>query len=141
MNDAIEGGGVLGSLVGKTIVGVDVSAGESDLRFRCADGSTVVWSTDGDCCSESWWADGFQLGNLRNAKVRSVEEIPLPVHQNDGRTRQEFDQAYGYRIWTNRGDVFFAFRNSSNGYYGGFCGLGEDGKQEWREIEGEDWSA
>lgn len=128
------------ALEGKTVVGVDVSQEERALRFRCADGSVVVWDTEGDCCSESWWADGFQLAALRGATVRAVEEIDMPEYNvEDGRTRQEEDSVYGVRIDTDKGTATFAFRNSSNGYYGGLAMLGKDEGFEWREITTDDW--
>jgi hypothetical protein len=131
------------SLEGKTVVGIDVSNGEDALRFRLADGSSIVWDTEGDCCSESWWADGFQLGSLRGATVRTVEQIDLPDYDvEDGRTRQEEDVVYGYRIDTDRGSATLAFRNSSNGYYGGWASVAEDGDRfQWREITENDWRA
>lgn len=38
---------------------------------------------------------------------------------DDGRTRQKYDEAYGYKIFTDKGQADIIFRNSSNGYYGG----------------------
>lgn len=132
-------------LLSQTVVGVDVSEDEHALRFRCADGSTVVWDTEGDCCSESWWADGVQLDSLRGGKVVSIEELEmpsLPYGVEDNRSRQESDQLYGYRVDTNKGSSQFIFRNSSNGYYGGWAMLGKDNEQfDWREISGNDWQA
>lgn len=131
------------ALVGKTVVGIDVSADEEALRFRCDDGSVVVWDTDGDCCSESWWADGFELNALRGGRVIGASEINLPGYDvEDGRGRQEEDEVYGVEIRTDQGVAKFAFRNSSNGYYGGWAGLGFDrAEMAWREIEGADWHA
>lgn len=132
----------LKSLIGKTVVGIDVDDGEHDLRFRCADGEAVVWTTEGDCCSESWWADGFALGQLRGATVTDTETLDPPGYDvEDERSRQEYDQAYGVEITTDRGKAQLVFRNSSNGYYGGWAGLGSDGGQNWREITGSDWQA
>jgi hypothetical protein len=130
----------LKALDGKTVVGIDVLDGESDLRFRCSDGSTVVWATEGDCCSESWWADAFELSALRGHTVRSAKEIKLPSPDDD-RSRQEEDVAYGVEITTDRGVAKFAFRNSSNGYYGGWAGLGHDSEGPWTELTGNDWRA
>jgi hypothetical protein len=135
--------GYLASVVGKTVIGVDVSDDEEALRFRCADGSTVVWDTYGDCCSETWWADAYELNALRGASVLSAEEIALPDYNvEDGRSRQEEDEVYGVRIATDKGEACFAFRNSSNGYYGGEAMLGADSPDiSWREITGNEWSA
>jgi hypothetical protein len=48
---------------------------------------------------------------------------------------------YGYKIVTDKGDVTLAFRNLSNGYYGG--SIEEAPRREsktWRSIA-DDWSA
>jgi hypothetical protein len=132
----------LDSLDGKTVIGLDVSDREESIRFRCADGSAVVWSTEGDCCSESWWADATGLDQLRGATVRGVRELELPDPEDDGRTRQESDVVYGYAIDTDAGSATLAFRNSSNGYYGGSAGLGRNRDwHNWRELTGSEWSA
>jgi hypothetical protein len=131
-----------GALVGKTVTGIDVSDSEGALRFRCADGTVVVWETEGDCCSESWWADITGLAALRGQVVTAAREIEMPDYNvEDGRTRQEYDSAYGVRADTVRGTAQFVFRNSSNGYYGGVAGLGEDVGYKWREIVTDEWSA
>lgn len=131
----------LDALTGKQIIGIDVSDNEESLRFRCAEGN-VVWETYGDCCSQSWWADGFQLNSLRGGAVRSVGTIEIPGPVDDSRSRQEYDSVYGIEIVTHQGKAQLVFRNSSNGYYGGWCGLGtDDDRHEWREITGNDWSA
>jgi hypothetical protein len=130
----------INALNGKTIEGIDVSDEERALRFRCADGSVVVWGTSGDCCSESWWADGFQLNALRGATVRGASAIEMPEPKDD-RTRQEVDEAHGVKVQTDRGVADLVFRNSSNGYYGGWAHLDGDEGYEWREITGNDWRA
>lgn len=130
-------------LVGKTVVGIDIAGEESALRFRCQDRSVVIWAVYGDCCSESWWADAFELNSLRNSCVVSAEVLEMPeLPDDDTRTRQEYDEVYGFKIKTWKGETKLAFRNSSNGYYGGEMTLAEkDDKYTWREIEGNDWSA
>lgn len=141
------------SLVGKTIVGLDVNQREEALRFRLADGTEVLWRTEGDCCSESWWADVTQANALRGAEVIEVVEANLTEPADvDARSRQESDLLYGYVVRTTKGTATLVFRNSSNGYYGGWCYLGVPDAverygrpiaitDEWREITGNDWSA
>lgn len=131
----------MGALDGKTVVGIDVSDDEEAMRFRCEDGSVVVWATEGDCCSQSWWADGFHLNELRGATVLNVTSLEMPDPKDD-RTRQEVDEVYGLHVATNRGVAKLAFRNSSNGYYGGWAYVTEDGDRfKWREITDNDWQA
>lgn len=139
------------SLIDKTIQGIDIGPEEAALRFRIMGGDSVVWETEGDCCSESWWADGFSLNQLRGSTVKEVNTIEMPqlpadggggyVKGTDERTRQEYDEVYGIEVVTTKGAAKLVFRNSSNGYYGGWCGLGADSGGPWREIEGNDWSA
>lgn len=133
----------LDALKGREVLGLDVSPDEAALRFRCAAGVNVVWETEADCCSETWWADGFELNSLRGAVVTEAETVDLADYNvEDGRTRQEEDEVYGVRIRTDRGVTTLAFRNSSNGYYGGWAGLGgEHEGTDWREITGNEWSA
>lgn len=129
-------------LQGKTIKSIHVSQGESALRFDLSDGASVYWITDGDCCSESWFADITGFAALIGGTVASVDDVEIGEDPNDGRSRQEVDQVYGYTVTTDKGRASIVFRNSSNGYYGGDMGeaLGETCKREWREIT-DDWSA
>jgi hypothetical protein len=74
-------------------------------------------------------------------EVTGVREVPLDI-PNDGRTRQEEDAAYGYEITTTKGVVSLAFRNSSNGYYGGWAeAISAKPNTEWHEITTNDWRA
>jgi hypothetical protein len=128
-------------LQGKTIKAVFVSDGESTLRFECSDGSSVLWKTDGDCCSESWFADITGFAALAGGTVAGVDRVEMP-EPADGRSRQEVDSAYGYTVTTEKGQASIVFRNSSNGYYGGDMKEMTEEPQgcKWSEIT-DDWSA
>lgn len=127
------------SLVGRAVDGVDVSLDNYRLRFRFGD-AKVVWATEGDCCSVSWWNDAVGLSALRGGRtVSSVLTVELP-NVPDG--PDELTQAYGIRVATDRGAATFIFRNASNGYYGGWAFVENyTGDEEWRELEGSEWSA
>lgn len=128
-------------VVGRTLIGIAVSQdGETTLRLTFADGETYV-TTEGDCCSESWWADVVGAASCYGSTVREVREIELP-NPDDNRTRQESDAAYGYDIVTDGGVVNLVFRNSSNGYYGGWAfDSPKEPETEWVAITGNDWRA
>lgn len=87
------------------------------------DQGLISFDGEADCCSETWFADFFNIPNVLNSKVISVESIDLEVGdynvETDNRTRQECDEVYGYRIRTEKGSGVFSLRNSSNGWYGG----------------------
>jgi len=107
-------------LIGKTIRQILVSNDQQILVFFCDYRNFVAYEADGDCCSESWFADITGVEALIHCKVESVEEMPMEGYNvEDGRCRQDSDEAYGYKIKTNRGYADIVFRNSSNGYYGG----------------------
>jgi hypothetical protein len=104
------------------------------------------YKTDGDCCSETWFADIIGVKNLirdRREEVIGIEKLDLPAPE-DNRNRQDVDQAYGYRLKTKKGDCDIIFRNSSNGYYGGDIYLDTKTK-EWDLSKfiriTDDWSA
>jgi hypothetical protein len=111
------------SLVGLRINAIFVSPGEHSLYLvtdRSGDAPILALYTEGDCCSESWWADVTGVMQLLFAQVARVEDIEVEAPE-DGRGRQESDEAYGLRITTDQGAADLVFRNSSNGYYGGWC--------------------
>lgn len=150
-------------LVGKTITGIFVNEDQSILKFTTTE-EDVCYIATVDCCSESWFADilvsSYSLLQTP-CKVSEVEELEVPswvseMASRDKRTRQEYDQVYGYSIKVEnvyqmrkrRGDITIIYRNSSNGYYGGDCEFVDDNlyyqklveESTWTQIT-EDWSA
>ena len=110
-------------LVGKVVYGLSVSEGQHYLVMHTSNGH-VVYETEADCCSETWFADITGIQCLVGREVREAKFVELPYYDVlDGRTRQESDQAYGFEIGTDRGKCVIVFRNSSNGYYGGWMNM------------------
>ena len=132
-------GDKLDTLIGKTVQRIYVGPGERQLWLEFSDGCLLL-DTEGDCCSESWWADILGVKQLIGNPITDAEAIDLPDPQ-DERSRQLYDQAYGIRIRTTGGECDLIFRNSSNGYYGGwFTASWEDTHGVAVEIK-EDWHA
>lgn len=102
-------------LIGQKILSLWVFR-DTALIFETENGF-YVYVTYGDCCSESWFQDITGISSLINAIVLEVNEISLG--EVDG-TRQDVDQIYGVKIKTDKGWTDIVFRNSSNGYYGGY---------------------
>lgn len=131
-------------LIGRTIVALRVTQDQSVLAID-TDAGPLYYGVEGDCCSESWWADAVGLRVLIDSPVTQVAEIPLP-NPSDARGRQEVDAAYGYALTTKRGVATLVFRNSSNGYYGGWLDSPKDYEPlgyTWTSIdlESDEWSA
>lgn len=102
------------NLVNKTVRELFIGPKEEDLIFKCDD-IILSYSVDGDCCSESWFADITGLDALFGHKITKIEEVKMPEAIPDGRTRQEYDALYCIKISTDGGMVDIIFRNSSNG--------------------------
>ena len=130
-------------LIGKKIKRIFVNEDQSVMFFE-TDKVNFAYSVGGDCCSESWFADVIGTNFLLTGTVVKVEEVNMYGYNvDDGRTRQECDEAYGYKIFTDKGQADIIFRNSSNGYYGGYLNdveIDVDIPATAKEIT-EDWSA
>lgn len=127
-------------LIGKKITAILVAPGEEAIVFE-TDKGRVCYQTEGDCCSETWFADIVGTDALIGGTVRQVDEIPC--HEvDDGRTRQDSDAVYGYCIHTDKGSANIVYRNSSNGFYGGCMHHVEhmDVTPAWYSVT-DDWSA
>lgn len=112
------------SLVGSKIHKVRMN--EDYLVFE-TDNGVKAFTVYGDCCSHSYFYDFYGVQNLLDGgKVTEVGEVSLHpsdlvVNGDDGCLK-----VYGYKLTVEsvRGlgpvTAVFSFRNSSNGYYGGY---------------------
>ena len=110
-------------LIGRVVRALYVSAGDGTMYF-VTDGGVIAYETEADCCSESWFADVLGVEALLGHRVLAVaiDELPDGYDDSNARTRQEHDECHGYTITTAAGRTSIVFRNSSNGYYGGWLG-------------------
>jgi hypothetical protein len=94
-----------------------------------------VLATEEDCCSESWIEHVDGLRGLFDNPINGTEEVRIGEVIA---TRQDFDQLYSFTIlldgYPNKFQI--EFRNSSNGYYGGWMGLSDsdDNLDGFREL-------
>lgn len=132
------------ALLGRRIVSIGVSPGEDVMVFD-TDAGRVGYGTVSDCCSETWFADLTGVSALLGEIV--TEAVPLSMdfyndyNVEDGRTRQERDEAYGYGLTTAKGHATLVYRNSSNGYYGGTMVLADPTYDGPLVPITDDWSA
>lgn len=129
----------------KHIKSIHVSEDQAQIAFEIAyPRGYVVFEVDADCCSESWFADIIGTAALLGNTVDGVEKVLDGEDPEDDRTRQEFDAAYSYKLKTHKGICEIIFRNSSNGYYGGWINGGNQvddlDLEGWEKIT-DDWSA
>lgn len=128
-------------LIGKKIAGLRINADQSVLVFD-TDQGVIAYDAWGDCCSETWFADITGVSALLGGIVQTADEVSMDVYNvEDGRTRQEYDEAYGVKLTTDKGYADIVFRNSSNGYYGGSIGLLKRELPEGMTAIEDDWHA
>lgn len=99
-------------------------------KILVADDSVIIQTSLGsikvelmaDCCSETWVSDAHGMQPVIGRKLQRISSLELKEGYNveDGRGRQDEDEVYGFRITTDGGSCVVAYRNSSNGYYGGW---------------------
>jgi hypothetical protein len=124
-------------LIGKTIT--KILATDYVITFECkkrgGGANMVSYEAHGDCCSESYFSEIlFNPGleeKLKNGpmSLKVVNVVDLELQEGDYRplpSRQEYDEVYGVKILVEcPGDepdsITIIHRNSSNGYYGGWC--------------------
>ena len=133
-------------LIGRVIQKIEVDKHEQQYLVFETDVGRLVYCAYGDCCSESWFADITGVDALLGGRVVAVEGVDMGwvSEEKDKRCRQEHDQLYGYKLTTDKGRAEIVFRNSSNGYYGGWIDeveeIHKDGPAEFETIT-DDWSA
>lgn len=128
-------------LIGRTVFALFVDNVAHTLYFVTECGA-YAFEVEGDCCSESWYADILGFDALKGSKIIGVRALSIDCPE-DGRTRQESDSAYGVELRTLRGRVTIAYRCSSNGYYGGWMRDGNELEELPRGLKEitDDWSA
>jgi hypothetical protein len=109
----------LKKLEGLRIISYTLSSDKRILTLHTLIGD-IVLEAWGDCCSESW-IEHLSVPKLP-ATILSVEDKDLGECMSDG-SRQDYDQAYSTILKTSQGDFEIEYRNSSNGYYGGWLEL------------------
>ena len=106
-------------ILGQQLVQVILENDGHDLYFFTPD-SIFHYEACGDCCSESWVE--YISDNVYAVSDAIVQEIYVKHTHQDG-TRQESDEVDFVTLVTDKGYFDIEFRNSSNGYYGGFMVL------------------
>lgn len=108
-------------LVGQTIVSVEIDPSHCYLRFKTENRDILIYETEGDCCSSSWIEHVENADQLVGAKVEGVQNVDMSHKNEDNSDKYECLQVYGVKILLkDRPTFFLEYRNSSNGYYGGY---------------------
>lgn len=91
------------------------------------DNSTMIWQVDGDwykldalgdCCSYSWYEHCDNGPALQDAVLTAFDSYNAENITEDDYTYIRVDML---KFQTGKGHCTIEFRNSSNGYYSGWC--------------------
>lgn len=99
---------------------------EDEIAFK----KELCYTFNGDCCSECWISEIIGYSNIKNRHQepkKVIDVIKLDLGITNLLTKQETDDVYAYTItFEDNSHLLVLFRNSSNGYYGGWCSLESD---------------
>lgn len=111
----------LEELMGRKILGLQLDDAKVYVNF-ITDQGDVLYGCYADCCSESWINHINGVSELVGGTVEDVDEVDFYalLKVEPEATKQDFDQVLFHRVKTEKGWCTFEFRNSSNGYYGGW---------------------
>jgi len=103
-----------------------------------------VYSTEGDCCSYTWFETITNPENMIGQKILGIEEKDMSDCCKDSAAcdkckDHEVVQVYGLTFKTQKGYTDIEYRNSSNGYYGGWCSYIPDPKIIWPLLDNEEY--
>lgn len=102
------------------IIDITVSQDKKYLYLHTNKGKHIYYA-EGDCCSNSW------IEHIDDPKSFIGSKIIETIEMNNGNaiSTEEIDccdviKSYQTCIKTNKGDFHIEYRNSSNGFYGGY---------------------
>src|SRR3990167_10396497 len=99
---------------------VRLSLDQEEIVFKFQDNTEYVFGVEGDCCSYSWIEHLEMPLDINGAMLLSVNySAPITSDHIDHDDNGEIS-VYNTVFRTNHGDITLEFRNSSNGYYGGY---------------------
>lgn len=109
-------------MINRKLRSVALSADQEQITFEFQDGGTRAFGVEGDCCSHSWIEHLEMPGDIDGATLLSVEDSAPITQDHDAHDGEnpECINVYNTAFRTDRGDIVLEFRNSSNGYYGGY---------------------
>lgn len=110
-----------------------ISKNKQCIEITLSSDEILYLTAVGDCCSESWFEHIQDISEIKGMSIVDVEEIYLGEVTP---TIQEHDQLYAIKFTTNgkwKDSWMLEFRNSSNGFYGGWCTLASEPLDEYSD--------
>jgi len=97
--------------------GVEIAENKESIKFIFTDGTIFTYSTYGDCCSATWIEHVTIPPDIAGTKITGIkDDYPVESWSEGWEEIQKYQTAFQ----TPRGEIIVEYRNSSNGYYGGW---------------------
>lgn len=110
-------------MIGRKLARVVLHPKKEGITFVFQDEFKRSFSVDGDCCSRSWIEHLEMPGDINGATLLDVQDS-APITQDHAEHDEENGgdsiEVYNTAFKTDRGEIILEYRNSSNGYYGGY---------------------
>lgn len=113
-------------IAGRPIYAVGLSDDKGEFYVTFQDGSRAAWTVEGDCCSHSWIEHLEAPNDVQGRTFVAVEDEDIdtdeqPPESDDDNYYDECLQVYQTIFRLDNGDsIKLEYRNTSNGYYGGY---------------------
>lgn len=129
-------------LIGQVVTRILLADDRRAIKFVLADGREIVAKCRGDCCSYTWIEDVINHDAATGSPVIEVVNLDLPKElcqpTKTGNDEEKMEY-YGLAIDTDHGRCTIAYRNSSNGHYGG--SLAWERGYHWGGVYGQNISS
>ena len=104
-------------LMDKPIKSVTTGEDGEYLIFELMDGRFITYKAVGDCCSSSWIEHITVPNGIEGAVIDGYMEEDMGEF---GAEYSDVTRVYQTSFRTPKGEIIVEYRNSSNGYYGGW---------------------
>ncbi len=104
-------------LIGKHII--DARYADGNIYLNMEDGKTVALEPYGDCCAHCYIENVSGSEALQDATVESIQDLDVPLSDDDVNDDSTVTNAWGHRVLTSKGICNIEMRVVHNGYYGG----------------------
>lgn len=113
-------------LNGLKINSLELSTDKTVLKINTDKGPIYLVAV-GDCCSSSWFEHISGTNNVIGGIINDFSHLDLYSNSFADENPGEYEhiQYYSTVIKTNKGQLELEYRNSSNGYYGGWLTIDE----------------
>lgn len=110
-------------MIGKKLAGVELQDNGERITFTFEGGGERSFGVEGDCCSTSWIEHLEVPNDIAGATLLSVDGSAPITQDHDAHDVDHQDdsiEVYNTAFKTDRGEIILEYRNSSNGFYGGY---------------------